>query len=469
MVKTLAEPNLTAVSGETASFLVGGKFPLPSVVGVGTSSQIVPTFYPFGIQLTFTPVVLSSGLISLRIATAVSEISTPTTISGTTVPSLTERSATTTVELPSGGSIAIAGLLQNDIQNTIQGLPGLKDMPILGALFSSKQFQHNETDLVIAVTAFLVRAGRSQLDRLPVRRVRPGERLQHVFPRPAQRDLRRRTPERAAPAEGSLRLHPGVSAMSDPPVRARIGPVLWALRGARFCSRPAPSRWTRITRQRYSARSPARDGERAGALRRHRRSLRRFGRRELRHAASRAISTAATAPSPSPRAPPRRAATAPNPARMEALRQRLVAAGVPASAIRLQLAAGRQPDTVTLSYERYTALLPTCGDWSTPMAFNPLNTDYARTSAAPASTISASCWPIQPTSPAMRRPAPADTANTERVIREYRGVGLGRGAAGRDRVEPGALQSGGDQNAASGSTVGTGATERPARASATST
>lgn len=119
MVKTLAEPNLTAVSGETASFLVGGKFPLPSVVGVGASSQVVPIFYPFGVQLTFTPVVLSSGLISMRIATTVSETSTPTEISGTSVPSLTERSATTTVELPSGGSVAIAGLLQNDITNTI--------------------------------------------------------------------------------------------------------------------------------------------------------------------------------------------------------------------------------------------------------------------------------------------------------------------------------------------------------------
>jgi pilus assembly protein CpaC len=157
MIKTLAEPNLTAVSGETASFLVGGKFPLPSVVGVGASSQVVPVFYPFGVQLTFTPIVLSSGLISLRIATTVSETATPTTISGTSVPSLTERSATTTVELPSGGSVAIAGLLQNDLTNTISGLPGIMDIPVLGALFSSKQFQHNETDLVIAVTAFLVK------------------------------------------------------------------------------------------------------------------------------------------------------------------------------------------------------------------------------------------------------------------------------------------------------------------------
>ncbi len=157
LVKTLAEPTLTAVSGETASFLVGGKFPLPSVVGVGSTAEIVPTFYTFGVQLTITPVVLSSGLISLKISTTVSDTGASTIVGGTSVPSLTERGATTTVELPSGGGIAIAGLLQNDLQNTIQGLPGLMELPVLGALFSSKQFQHNETYLVIAVTAYLVK------------------------------------------------------------------------------------------------------------------------------------------------------------------------------------------------------------------------------------------------------------------------------------------------------------------------
>lgn len=158
MVKTLAEPNLTAVSGETASFLVGGKFFIPQVIGVGASAQISAVPFPFGIQLTFTPVVLSSGLISLRIATNVSEPTTgSTTVNGTILPNLSERSAATTVELPSGGSIAMAGLLQNDLNDSISGLPGIMDVPVLGALFSSKQFQHNETDLVIAVTAFLIK------------------------------------------------------------------------------------------------------------------------------------------------------------------------------------------------------------------------------------------------------------------------------------------------------------------------
>jgi pilus assembly protein CpaC len=161
LVKTLAEPNLTAVSGETASFLVGGEFPVPAPQssGTGTAPTITITYKDFGIQLTFTPVVLSDGLISLRIATEVSQLSTQGQITeaGFNIPALTVRRAETTVELPSGGSIAIAGLLQSDIQNTIQGIPGLKDLPVLGTLFSSKQFQRNETDLVIAVTPLLVR------------------------------------------------------------------------------------------------------------------------------------------------------------------------------------------------------------------------------------------------------------------------------------------------------------------------
>jgi len=113
----------------------------------------------FGIKLTFTPVVLSPTVISLRIATEVSQLSTQGQVnfSGFVIPALSVRRAETTVELPSGGSIAIAGLLQNDIQNTIQGLPGLKNIPILGALFSSTQFQRNESDLVIAVTPLLVK------------------------------------------------------------------------------------------------------------------------------------------------------------------------------------------------------------------------------------------------------------------------------------------------------------------------
>jgi len=160
LVKTLAEPNLTAVSGETASFLVGGQFPVPSPQpSGGAGATITVTYKDFGVRLTFTPIVLSSGQINLKIATEVSQLSTQgaITVNGFNIPALSMRRAVTTVELPSGGSIAIAGLLQNDIQNTIQGFPLLKDIPVLGALFSSTQFQRNESDLVIAVTPLLVK------------------------------------------------------------------------------------------------------------------------------------------------------------------------------------------------------------------------------------------------------------------------------------------------------------------------
>jgi len=161
LVKTLAEPNMTAVSGETASFLVGGQFPVPTPQpgGTGGGTIITITYKDFGVRLTFTPVVLSGSLINLKIATEVSQLSNQgqVQVSGFSIPALSMRRAETTVELPSGGSIAIAGLLQNDIQNTIQGLPGLKDIPVLGNLFSSTEFQRRETDLVIAVTPLLVR------------------------------------------------------------------------------------------------------------------------------------------------------------------------------------------------------------------------------------------------------------------------------------------------------------------------
>ena len=156
LVKTLAEPNLTALSGENANFLVGGEFPIP-VPQEG--DQITIEFKQFGVLLTFTPVVLSSGLISLKISTEVSQLSTAGAVSlaDFNIPSLTVNRAETTVELPSGGSFMIAGLLQNDIRSTIDGLPGMKDIPILGALFRSVEFRRDETELVVTVTPYLVR------------------------------------------------------------------------------------------------------------------------------------------------------------------------------------------------------------------------------------------------------------------------------------------------------------------------
>ena len=156
MVKTLAEPNLTAVSGENANFLVGGEFPVPA--GLDSQGNVIIEFRQFGVVLSFTPVVLDSGLISIKISTEVSTLSFETQIilAGVIVPGLSVNRAETTVEMPSGGSLVIAGLLQDDITDTIEGVPGLKDIPILGALFRSSSFQKKETELVISVTPYLI-------------------------------------------------------------------------------------------------------------------------------------------------------------------------------------------------------------------------------------------------------------------------------------------------------------------------
>ena len=155
IVKTLAEPNLTAISGENANFLAGGEFPIL----VPNGDNVTVEFRQFGIILTFTPVVLSSGLINLKISSEVSQLSDvgAVTLGGFVIPSLAIARAETTVELPSGGSLMIAGLLQNDINTTIDGFPGLMDIPILGTLFRSTAFQRNETELVVAVSTFLIR------------------------------------------------------------------------------------------------------------------------------------------------------------------------------------------------------------------------------------------------------------------------------------------------------------------------
>jgi len=161
MIRTLAEPNLTAVSGESAKFLAGGEFPVP--VGRDRDGNVTIEFKPFGVGLGFTPIVLSEGRISLRISTEVSEItsenafvSTGGDANGITIPGLRVRRAETTVELPSGGSMVMAGLLQQSMKQNIDGIPGLKNIPILGALFQSRDFQSGETELVVIVTPYLV-------------------------------------------------------------------------------------------------------------------------------------------------------------------------------------------------------------------------------------------------------------------------------------------------------------------------
>lgn len=156
LVSILAEPNLTAMTGETASFLAGGEFP---IVVPQNQNQVTIEFKPFGVALAFTPVVLANGRISLRVRPEVSQLSTTgaVQISGFTIPALSTRRAETTVELGSGQSFAIGGLLQNNINDTLKKVPALGDVPILGPLFRSDRFQRNESELVILVTPYLVK------------------------------------------------------------------------------------------------------------------------------------------------------------------------------------------------------------------------------------------------------------------------------------------------------------------------
>ncbi len=167
VVRTLAEPNLTAISGESATFIAGGEFPFPTGVTCQTSpagsvGQCAPSisFKKFGVSLNFTPVVLTEGRISLRVMTEVSEVSTDNSIniSGISVPSVKTRRAETTLEIPSGGSMAIAGLIQQQTKQAVNGLPGIDQLPILGQLFRSQDFVNNETELMVLVTPYIVRA-----------------------------------------------------------------------------------------------------------------------------------------------------------------------------------------------------------------------------------------------------------------------------------------------------------------------
>jgi pilus assembly protein CpaC len=187
LVHMLAEPNLTAVSGQTAQFLAGGEFPVPA--GRDLEGNVTVVFKKFGVGLSFTPVVLSPHRISLQISTEVSELTNTGsfTLTGTapgsnlTIPALSVRRAQTTVELPSGGSFAIAGLLQHTTKQQIDAFPGLKDMPVLGALFRSRDFQNNETELVVMVTPYLVNPVAPNKIALPTDGFRPASDAQAIL------------------------------------------------------------------------------------------------------------------------------------------------------------------------------------------------------------------------------------------------------------------------------------------------
>ena len=176
LFRVLAEPNLTAISGEPAEFLAGGEIPYVTGVDPQTGTQSV-AFKKFGVELSFTPVVLSEGRISLKIDTGVSEISGYLANN----PVFDKRQAKTVVELPSGGSLALAGLISTKTKQNIDGLPGAKDIPILGTLFRSRDFQNEESELVVIVTPYLVHAVSRQQLATPVDGLAPATDLKGDF------------------------------------------------------------------------------------------------------------------------------------------------------------------------------------------------------------------------------------------------------------------------------------------------
>jgi pilus assembly protein CpaC len=171
VIRTLAEPNLTAISGETATFVAGGEFPIPGGLSCDTTRsppicQATIDFKKFGVSLNFTPVVLSEGRISLKVMTEVSDLSsdnamtlqTPGSTQSLTIPSIRTRRAETVLEIPSGGALAMAGMLQEQTRQQVNGLPGLMQLPVLGALFKSRDYVNRQTELMVLVTPYIVRA-----------------------------------------------------------------------------------------------------------------------------------------------------------------------------------------------------------------------------------------------------------------------------------------------------------------------
>ncbi len=202
LVTVLAQPNLTALSGETASFLAGGEFPVP----VGTdNNEIKVEFKQFGISLAFTPTVLSPDRISLRVRPEVSDISEKgaVRVRDLVIPALSTRRAETTVEIGSGQSFAIGGLISNTTRSNLEKFPGLGDLPILGALFRSTNFKRSESELVIVVTPYLVRPVATAALKTPLDNFRPATDLERIL----EGRLVRATTAPGALRAGRPRLH----------------------------------------------------------------------------------------------------------------------------------------------------------------------------------------------------------------------------------------------------------------------
>ncbi len=180
VVRTLAEPNLTAISGETAKFLAGGEFPVPVAQ---EDKKVTVQWKPFGVNVSFKPIVLAEGKISLNIMAEVSEISTEgaITINDISLPGLKVRRAETTLELPSGGTLAMAGLLSDETHQSVEGIPGLKTLPVLGALFRSNDYRKKETELVSLVTPYLAAHAPAAEMSKPIDGFAPVSELRELF------------------------------------------------------------------------------------------------------------------------------------------------------------------------------------------------------------------------------------------------------------------------------------------------
>lgn len=215
LVTTLAEPNLTALSGETADFLAGGEYPIPMSSGLGATSV---EFKKYGVSLSYTPTVLANGRISMRVRPEVSELSADgaVNLNGYSIPALTVRRAETTVELGSGQSFMIAGLLRNGNTETISKVPGAGDMPILGSLFRSTAFKKGETELVIVVTPYLVNPVDASEIKLPTDGYRAADALQQLLGNQTSDGVTGGDRPKPSEKQGSVKAAPKVGVLDEP-------------------------------------------------------------------------------------------------------------------------------------------------------------------------------------------------------------------------------------------------------------
>ena len=208
LLRTLAEPNLLAISGEPASMLAGGEYPVLAVSDDGDTGTVSVEYKPFGVSLAFLPVVIAPGRIWLKVSTEVSALSAQNSVvvpfgdDSFQILGLSTRRANSTIELPSGGGIMIAGLLQNDITSSVNGVPGLMDLPILGSLFRSTSFQRNETELVILVNVMLAKPVDPDMLATPTDGFAPSHDLDRYFLGKMQSLYVKRPPEGSQPSEG---------------------------------------------------------------------------------------------------------------------------------------------------------------------------------------------------------------------------------------------------------------------------